>query len=125
MANNGFLTHKQDGSYHGKISTLTLDAQIIMTPIDRVSERAPGFRVTSGEAEVGAGWVRTIRLRMHLTSPSSARLVAGAFPIKRAQTEAGSHRNVNFGARMHGHNELSSDSWYRFITTSFSSRDHR
>jgi len=62
MANIGFLTRKQDGSYHGKISTLTLDAPIVMTPIDRVSERAPDFRVTSGEAEVGAGWIRTNKI---------------------------------------------------------------
>jgi len=62
MANTGFLTRNQDGSYHGKISTLTLDAPIIMTPIERVSERAPDFRVTSGEAEVGAGWIQTNKM---------------------------------------------------------------
>ena len=40
----------------GNVRTLTVAMKARLNPIERVSRDAPDFRVTSGAAEVGAGW---------------------------------------------------------------------
>ncbi|GLU29925.1 DUF736 family protein [Brucella sp. NBRC 12950] len=57
MANIGHVIRKEDGSYHGKHTTLTLNAPIVIMPVSRISG-APDFRIMSGQAKVGAGRIR-------------------------------------------------------------------
>jgi hypothetical protein len=54
MATIGNFT-KQDGSFAGSLTTLTVKAKVTISPIDKTSEKAPDFRVYAGNAMKSTG----------------------------------------------------------------------
>lgn len=50
-----------DQEYSGRIRTFTLDLNVLLTPVESPSERAPDYRMIVAGVEVGAGWKRTAR----------------------------------------------------------------
>jgi len=55
----GYVTKQADGSYKGQLKTLTIRAGIEVVPnTTKSADNQPDFRVTSGGADVGAGWLR-------------------------------------------------------------------
>ena len=76
MAIIGTFT-KQDGSFTGSLTTLTVKAKVTISPIDKTGEKAPDFRVYAGNAEIGAAWSATSKegkayLSVKLDDPSFA-----------------------------------------------------
>ncbi len=74
MATIGTFT-KQDGSFVGSLTTLTVKSKVTISPIDKTSEKAPDFRVYAGNAEIGAAWSATSKegkayLSVKLDDPS-------------------------------------------------------
>jgi uncharacterized protein (DUF736 family) len=74
MATIGTFT-KQDGSFVGSLTTLTVKAKVTISPIAKTSEKAPDFRVYAGNAEFGAAWSATSKegkayLSVKLDDPS-------------------------------------------------------
>ena len=75
-------TFKKDGAgYSGSIETLTLKAKITFEPADRISDKAPDFRVfhigDDFTSEIGAAWKKTSKegaeyLSVSLDDPSFA-----------------------------------------------------
>jgi uncharacterized protein (DUF736 family) len=61
MGTIGHVTRRKDGSYEGELKTMTIRAELLVTPIKgkKSSDSAPDFRVTSNGVEIGAGWIRT------------------------------------------------------------------
>ena len=50
------LVTKRDGSYKGQIRTLSITADIRITPnAAKTHDRQPDYRVLSGSVEIGAG----------------------------------------------------------------------
>ena len=69
--------HKQDnGAYTGAIKTLTLNVKAAtFRPNDKTADKAPDYRVFSGQTEFGAAWKDTSSagrdyLRVKLDDPS-------------------------------------------------------
>ncbi|MFD1198474.1 DUF736 domain-containing protein [Brucella gallinifaecis] len=58
MAKLGYVNRKSNGTFVGRLQTLTLDVEIMLVPIDKTSTDAPDYRVVSGLAEVGAAWTK-------------------------------------------------------------------
>ena len=58
MANIGSFTKVDGGGFTGKLVTVTLNLPIDIKPIDNPSEAGPHYRVYSGPAELGAGWIK-------------------------------------------------------------------
>ena len=56
MAIIGTFT-KTDKGYQGSLSTLTLNAKLTFSPVEKVGEKGPDFRVYAATAEIGAAWV--------------------------------------------------------------------
>jgi uncharacterized protein (DUF736 family) len=74
MATIGTLT-KQDVSFTGALTTLTVKAKVTISPIDKTGEKCPDFRVYAGNAEIGAAWSATSKegkayLSVKLDDPS-------------------------------------------------------
>ena len=74
MATIGTFT-KQDGSFVGSLTTLTVKSKVTISPIEKTSEKAPDFRVYGGNAEIGAAWSATSKegkayLSVKLDDPS-------------------------------------------------------
>jgi len=59
MSAIGYLIRKRNGTYHGVLNTLVMNASIILVPVSKTSDTAPDYRILSGRAEVGAAWIRT------------------------------------------------------------------
>lgn len=59
MAQIGTFTKAKNGSFKGKIATLSLSADITIQPATAKSENAPTHRLLSGEVEIGAAWEKT------------------------------------------------------------------
>ncbi len=60
MAAIGYVTKLEDGRYKGELKTLSIRAEIVMTPnSDKTSENQPDYRVFAEGIEVGAAWVCT------------------------------------------------------------------
>jgi uncharacterized protein (DUF736 family) len=81
---------KQDTSYEGAIATLTLNAKVAITAIEKTSEHAPDFRVFAGKAEIGAAWSTKSKagkayLSVKLDDPS----FAAALQCRLIETEKG------------------------------------
>ena len=79
MATIGSFTKSgDDGSYTGAIKTLTLNVKsVVLRPADKENDKAPDFRVFSGQTEFGAAWKKTSRenrnyLSVKLDDPSFA-----------------------------------------------------
>ena len=76
MATIGTFTRQADGSYSGSIKTLSLNVKAAqLRPNDKTDEKAPDYRIFSGQTEFGAAWVRTSRenreyLSVKLDDPS-------------------------------------------------------
>ena len=69
--------HKQaDGSYSGAIKTLSLNVkQAELRPSETDNDKAPDFRIFSGQTEFGAAWMKTSKedrayLSVKLDDPS-------------------------------------------------------
>jgi uncharacterized protein (DUF736 family) len=76
MATIGTFT-KQDGSFAGSLTTLTVKAKVTMSPIEKSGDKAPDFRVYAGNADIGAAWSATTKegkayLSVKLDDPSFA-----------------------------------------------------
>jgi uncharacterized protein (DUF736 family) len=55
----GYVTKGSDGSYKGRIRTLSISAEVtIVANRGKSSEVQPDYRVLSGNVEIGAGWNR-------------------------------------------------------------------
>lgn len=87
-------TFRRDGEgFVGRVSTLQLDTTVRISPTQKVSARAPEFRIFAGEAECGAAWrpseaAAGVLLNIKLDDPTwaepiDARLMAGeeTFPL--------------------------------------------
>ena len=58
MATIGTFTAQGDG-YTGSIKTLTLNVkQAVLRPNEKTDDKAPDFRIFSGQTEFGAAWKR-------------------------------------------------------------------
>ena len=72
----------------GTVRTLTVSMKARLNPIERTSRDAPDFRVTSGQAEVGAAWKATSTdgeeyISVKLDDPSfNAPIVAALWPAE-------------------------------------------
>jgi uncharacterized protein (DUF736 family) len=76
MATIGTFSKTGDG-FTGSVSTLTLDANVQVKPAEKMSEKAPDFRIFAGRAEIGAAWRKTSNenrsyLSVRLDDPSLA-----------------------------------------------------
>jgi uncharacterized protein (DUF736 family) len=75
MATIGAFTQQGDG-YTGSIKTLTLNVKAAqLRPNDKTDEKAPDYRIFSGQTEFGAAWKKTSRenreyLSVKLDDPS-------------------------------------------------------
>ena len=59
MAAIGYVTREENGTYKGQLRTLSIRAEITITPNNRKAHDAqPDYRVLSGDVEIGAGWNR-------------------------------------------------------------------
>jgi len=55
----GFVTHSENGTFKGQLTTLSIRAQITIAPNARKANGVqPDYRVYSGDVEIGAGWNR-------------------------------------------------------------------
>ena len=76
MATIGTFTKTEDGAYAGAIKTLTLNVKAAQfRPADKENDKAPDFRIFSGQTEFGAAWKKTSRenrdyLSVKLDDPS-------------------------------------------------------
>ena len=75
MATIGTFTKSEDGSLSGSIKTLTLNVKATFRADDKENDKAPDFRIFSGQTEFGAAWKKTSRenndyLSVKLDDPS-------------------------------------------------------
>lgn len=55
----GYVTKLEDGSFKGELKTLSIRAEIVISPnSDKTSDNQPDYRVFAEGVEVGAAWVR-------------------------------------------------------------------
>ena len=60
MATIGTFTQQADGAYSGSIKTLTLNVKSSqLRANEKTDEKAPDFRIFSGQTEFGAAWKKT------------------------------------------------------------------
>lgn len=60
MATIGTFTQQADGTYSGSIKTLTLNVKsAVLRANEKTEDKAPDFRIFSGQTEFGAAWKRT------------------------------------------------------------------
>jgi len=58
----GTFTKEDNGNFTGVLKTLNVHAALTITPVDKISEKAPDHRVFAGSRyEVGAGWSQTAK----------------------------------------------------------------
>lgn len=55
----GYVQRQRDGSFKGSLRTLSVNAEIEILPNAHKSGDQPDYRVVSGDADLGGGWVRT------------------------------------------------------------------
>jgi uncharacterized protein (DUF736 family) len=76
MATIGSFHKQDDGAFTGAIKTLTLNVKSAQfRPADKENDKAPDFRIFSGQTEFGAAWKKTSRenreyLSVKLDDPS-------------------------------------------------------
>ncbi len=62
MAAIGYVTKDTNGSYKGRLKTISIDAAIeIVVNRGKADEPHPDYLVRSGDVEIGAGWNRIAR----------------------------------------------------------------
>ena len=55
----GYVTKDDNGTFKGQLKTLSIRAEISITPNARkASDTQPDYRIVSGDVEIGAGWNR-------------------------------------------------------------------
>jgi uncharacterized protein (DUF736 family) len=55
----GYVTKGDDGAFTGQLKTLSIRAEISITPnASKANDAQPDYRVISGDVEIGAGWTR-------------------------------------------------------------------
>jgi uncharacterized protein (DUF736 family) len=61
MATIGSFVKNQDGTFTGQVITLTLSfpARLEPIPATELIPSGPNYRIYSGSAELGGGWVKT------------------------------------------------------------------
>jgi len=60
MATIGTFTQAADGTYTGSIKTLSLNVKTAQLRLnDKTDDKAPDYRIFSGQTEFGAAWRRT------------------------------------------------------------------
>lgn len=75
----------KDGTWTGKVRTLTINIEMKFVPVKDPADGAPDFRVVSGDAELGAAWCEESRdgetpyLAVKLDDPALAAPVRAAF----------------------------------------------
>jgi uncharacterized protein (DUF736 family) len=118
MATIGTFTAQGDG-YTGSIKTLTLNVKAaVLRPNEKSDDKAPDFRIFSGQTEFGAAWKKTSRenrdyLSVKLDDPSfPAPIYASLVEVDTLQerrdnfTKLGEHEvcvGPSFGQRMGPH----------------------
>jgi uncharacterized protein (DUF736 family) len=76
MATIGTFTKDDVGNYNGAIKTLTLNVKTaVLRKVEKDNDKAPDFRIFSGQTEFGAAWMKTSRedrayLSVKLDDPS-------------------------------------------------------
>lgn len=76
MATIGTFHKQDDGSYTGSIKTLTLNVKTAqLRAVENENDKAPDFRIFSGQTEFGAAWKKISRedhpyLSVKLDDPS-------------------------------------------------------
>lgn len=76
MATIGTFTKDDAGNYNGAIKTLTLNVKsAVLRKVEKDNDKAPDFRIFSGQTEFGAAWMKTSRedrayLSVKLDDPS-------------------------------------------------------
>jgi uncharacterized protein (DUF736 family) len=76
MATIGTFSKTTDGGYAGSIKTLSLNVKAAQfRPNEKADDKAPDFRIFSGQTEFGAAWTKTSRekrdyLSVKLDDPS-------------------------------------------------------
>ena len=76
MATIGTFTKDDAGNYNGAIKTLTLNVKAAtLRQVEKDNDKAPDFRIFSGQTEFGAAWKKTSRenrdyLSVKLDDPS-------------------------------------------------------
>lgn len=96
MATIGTFTAHADGSYAGTIHTLAIDLKKVQfRPVtEKSSDKSPDFRVTCGNADLGAAWKKVSKddkpyLSVRLDDPSfGAAINCGLFEIDGVHTLA-------------------------------------
>ncbi|MDA7777031.1 DUF736 domain-containing protein [Rhodobacteraceae bacterium] len=59
MAAIGHVTKLKDGGYKGELKTLSIRAEIIISPnTEKTNDNQPDYRVFAEGIEVGAAWIR-------------------------------------------------------------------
>lgn len=59
MASIGTVTRRKDGSFVGRLKTLSFSAPISIEPVkSKTDESHPDFRVVSDGMDIGAGWIK-------------------------------------------------------------------
>ena len=76
MATIGTFT-KSDNGFMGAVKTLSLNVKAKFIPSDKVSDKAPDYRILAGSVEFGAAWKKTAQngreyLSVRLDDPSFA-----------------------------------------------------
>lgn len=58
MSSIGLVTKKENGSFEGRLITLSINAPIVILPQTKINETSPDYRIISSGADVGAGWIK-------------------------------------------------------------------
>lgn len=61
MATIGTFTATAKGEFTGVIKTLTLNSKASFRPVEKESDKAPDFRVSTADMDIGAAWKKTSR----------------------------------------------------------------
>ena len=54
----GHVTRKSDGTYEGRLATMTIRQNIQFVKKKKTSEAQPDFMIMAGEVEIGGAWWR-------------------------------------------------------------------
>jgi uncharacterized protein (DUF736 family) len=88
MATIGTFTANADGSFTGAIYTLAINLKKVQfRPVtEKSSDKSPDFRVTAGNADLGAAWKKTSKdnneyLSVRLDDPSFGNAINAALVV--------------------------------------------
>lgn len=55
----GYVQRQQDGSFSGKLQTLSVSTDIQLSPNRGKVGEQPDYKVRAGSVDIGGGWIRT------------------------------------------------------------------